>query len=136
MIRFEDGSELTELPDLYRLPNAPGWVRGMANLHGVLIPVFDLAGYLGLDRHRQHGSRGGDGWRRCTGRHCCGCAWCDVRRWRVGSARGWRGANNRHGNQRTLGILLGKIHEKEHRGSRGICRRTFSARNSIRSGGR
>ena len=53
MIRFEDGSELTELPDVYRLPNAPGWVRGMANLHGMLIPVFDLAGYLGLTRDAQ-----------------------------------------------------------------------------------
>jgi chemotaxis signal transduction protein len=53
MIRFEDGSELTELPDVYRLPNAPGWVRGMANLHGMLIPVFDLAGYLGLARDAQ-----------------------------------------------------------------------------------
>jgi twitching motility protein PilI len=53
MIRFEDGSELTELPDVYRLPNAPGWVHGMANLHGMLIPVFDLAGYLGLARDAQ-----------------------------------------------------------------------------------
>ena len=50
MIRYEDGSELTEMPDVYRLPNAPAWFCGMANLHGMLIPVFDLSSYLGVDR--------------------------------------------------------------------------------------
>jgi twitching motility protein PilI len=50
MIRFEDGSELTEMPDLYRLPNVPDWFCGMANLHGMLTPVFDLARYLGIQR--------------------------------------------------------------------------------------
>ena len=48
MVRYEDGSELTELPSVYSLPNAPAWFLGIANLHGVLIPVFDLARYLGL----------------------------------------------------------------------------------------
>lgn len=50
MIRYEDGSELTEMPEIFRLPNAPGWIRGMANLHGMLIPVFDLTSYLGVER--------------------------------------------------------------------------------------
>jgi twitching motility protein PilI len=50
MIRYEDGSELTELPQLFRMPNAPHWLLGMANLHGTLIPVFDLAAYLGVER--------------------------------------------------------------------------------------
>ena len=48
MIRYEDGSELTEMPDVYRLPNAPAWFCGMANLHGMLTPVFDLSSYLGV----------------------------------------------------------------------------------------
>ncbi len=49
MIRYEDGSRLTGLPATRRLPNAPAWFIGMANLDGVLIPVFDLAHYLGVD---------------------------------------------------------------------------------------
>jgi chemotaxis signal transduction protein len=50
MIRYADGSELTEIPQVYRLPNAPHWVRGMVNLHGALIPVFDLASWFGSER--------------------------------------------------------------------------------------
>lgn len=50
MIRYADGSELTELPPLHRLPNAPHWLLGMANLHGMLVPVFDLARWLGIER--------------------------------------------------------------------------------------
>ena len=50
MIRYADGSELTELPPVYRLPNAPRWVLGMANLHGALVAVFDLARYFGVER--------------------------------------------------------------------------------------
>jgi chemotaxis signal transduction protein len=49
MIRYEDGSSLTELPPVRRLPNSPAWFIGMANLNGALIPVFDLANYLGAD---------------------------------------------------------------------------------------
>jgi purine-binding chemotaxis protein CheW len=51
MIRYEDGSELSDLPVTYRLPNAPAWFTGVANLHGLLVPVFDLALYLGIE-HR------------------------------------------------------------------------------------
>lgn len=32
MIRYEDGSELADLPATYRLPNAPDWFTGVANL--------------------------------------------------------------------------------------------------------
>jgi len=53
MIRYEDGSELAELPDIYRLPNVPDWFRGFANLHGVLTPVFELSRYLGIEHARQ-----------------------------------------------------------------------------------
>jgi twitching motility protein PilI len=48
MIRYEDGSELTDLPPLYRLPRAPAWFLGMANLHGALVPVFDPAVLFGV----------------------------------------------------------------------------------------
>jgi twitching motility protein PilI len=44
MIRYEDGNELTDLPAIYVLPRAPAWFRGMANLHGALVPVFDGGG--------------------------------------------------------------------------------------------
>jgi twitching motility protein PilI len=53
MVRYEDGSELTEMPQVFRLPNAPDWFCGMANLHGMLTPVFDLSLYLGIDRDAQ-----------------------------------------------------------------------------------
>lgn len=55
MIRYEDGSELADLPATYRLPNAPEWCIGVVNLHGLLVPVFDLASYLGIEH--QIGSR-------------------------------------------------------------------------------
>ena len=50
MIGYLDGSELTEIPELYFLPNAPASFLGMANLHGNMVPVFDLVAYLGLRR--------------------------------------------------------------------------------------
>lgn len=50
MVAYEDGSELTDVPHLYYLPNAPTWFLGMANLHGNMIPVFDLAAYLGVSQ--------------------------------------------------------------------------------------
>jgi twitching motility protein PilI len=50
MVRYEDGSELTDMLTVHRLPNAPHWLCGIANLHGMLIPVFDLSQYLGVER--------------------------------------------------------------------------------------
>jgi chemotaxis signal transduction protein len=49
MIRHEDCSELSEISSIHRLPNAPPWFCGMVNLHGKLIPVFDLARFIGAD---------------------------------------------------------------------------------------
>ena len=48
MIGYDDGSELNELPDLYFLPNAPAWFAGLANLHGLVLPVVDLQLFLGV----------------------------------------------------------------------------------------
>lgn len=47
-IRYEDGNELTDLPAVHALPRAPAWFRGMANLHGSLVPVFDPATLFGV----------------------------------------------------------------------------------------
>lgn len=52
MIPYAEGSELTDLPAVYRLPNAPHWFIGMANLHGMLVPVFDLARQFGIEREQ------------------------------------------------------------------------------------
>jgi twitching motility protein PilI len=50
LIPYEDGSELTEMPQVYLLPRAPAWFLGMANLHGALVPVFDPAVLFGVAR--------------------------------------------------------------------------------------
>jgi purine-binding chemotaxis protein CheW len=50
MIPYEDGNELTEMPQVYMLPRAPAWFPGMANLHGALVPVFDPAVLFGVAR--------------------------------------------------------------------------------------
>lgn len=47
MVRYQDASELADLPGICRLPNAPAWFLGMANLHGSLVPVFDIAARWG-----------------------------------------------------------------------------------------
>ncbi len=43
LIGYEAASELTEMGPVYRLPNVAPWCLGVANLHGNLVPVFDLA---------------------------------------------------------------------------------------------
>lgn len=53
MIRYEDGSELTDMPQVYLLPRAPAWFLGMANLHGALVPVFDPAALFGVPHDEQ-----------------------------------------------------------------------------------
>jgi purine-binding chemotaxis protein CheW len=53
MIDYADGSELAALPATTRLPNAPPWFIGIANLHGALLPVFDLAPRLGIAHAEQ-----------------------------------------------------------------------------------
>ena len=49
MIRYEEGSQLIDMPQIYRLPNVPAWFCGMANLYGMLTPVFDLSRYIGIE---------------------------------------------------------------------------------------
>lgn len=57
MLTYEDSSELTDMPALSYLPNAPVWVKGLANLHGSLVPVFDMARYLGIQPGTQSADR-------------------------------------------------------------------------------
>lgn len=45
---FEDARELAAMPHVARLPGVPQWVRGLANLHGHPVPVFDIASLLGV----------------------------------------------------------------------------------------
>jgi twitching motility protein PilI len=47
VVSFDDASELSEMVSVYRLPNVPPWFRGLANLHGNLVPVFDVAAMIG-----------------------------------------------------------------------------------------
>lgn len=43
---FEVATELIELPPVYRLPQTPEAMLGLVNLHGRLVPVFDLGAAL------------------------------------------------------------------------------------------
>jgi twitching motility protein PilI len=43
---FEAASELVEMPDVYPLPRSPGNLLGLVNLHGRILPLFDLASLL------------------------------------------------------------------------------------------
>ena len=47
----DDLSEVIPKPTLTRIPHAAPWVHGIANHRGALLPVFDLAGVLGLGEH-------------------------------------------------------------------------------------
>ena len=40
---FDVSSELTEMPSVYPLPRMPANLLGLVNLHGRILPLFDLA---------------------------------------------------------------------------------------------
>lgn len=52
-------AEIVPPPPLSRVPGARAWVLGVGNLHGDLLPVFDLGGFvLGRPTHRdERGNR-------------------------------------------------------------------------------
>ncbi|NIR32768.1 MAG: chemotaxis protein CheW [Gammaproteobacteria bacterium] len=56
LIGQRQASEVLEQPDIYPVPNTPGWLRGLVNLRGNLVPVFDLAELLGLEREEDTAS--------------------------------------------------------------------------------
>ncbi len=45
-------SELLHDSKIYHLPNAPRWLVGLINMHGNVIPVIDIASYVGDDISR------------------------------------------------------------------------------------
>ena len=47
-VRFDQASEVADMARLYRLPGTPKWICGLANLHGNLVPVLDLASFFNL----------------------------------------------------------------------------------------
>ena len=53
LARFDSASELTEMLPVAALPGAPSGVRGVANLHGNVVPVLDLAVLLGVSHDAQ-----------------------------------------------------------------------------------
>ena len=40
-------NEISEMAPVFRLPNTGRWLLGLINLHGNLVPVFDLASFVG-----------------------------------------------------------------------------------------
>lgn len=40
-------SEVLEIPECTKLPRVKSWVRGLANVRGRLLPIIDLADFLG-----------------------------------------------------------------------------------------
>lgn len=42
LVRFDEASELIEARPVYWLPNVPPMVKGVINLHGVVVPAVDL----------------------------------------------------------------------------------------------
>lgn len=50
LIAPQAGSEAISMPAIAPIPNSVPWLRGMLNLRGALVPVFDLALVLGLPR--------------------------------------------------------------------------------------
>lgn len=55
------GSEVVPLMNPAAIPNSPRWLRGVINLRGALVPVFDLASVLGLDIDQPGDSAHGPG---------------------------------------------------------------------------
>lgn len=49
-------AEMLEIPAYARMPGVQSWVKGVANVRGRLLPIFDLAGFFG---ERLQGQRKG-----------------------------------------------------------------------------
>jgi twitching motility protein PilI len=42
-----DVNEILYYPKLTKIPGTKNWVKGLANIRGILMPIIDLRGYLG-----------------------------------------------------------------------------------------
>lgn len=58
-VPIDSVKELIELPEMTPVPMMPGFLRGVMNLRGSVIPVIDLAQRFGLPRAEP-------GWRSCV----------------------------------------------------------------------
>ena len=47
---YDTASELSEMLPIFPLPGTSRWVRGLINLHGNIVPVFDFAVMLGIEQ--------------------------------------------------------------------------------------
>jgi twitching motility protein PilI len=47
VVSMEELNEMLEVPAYTKLPGVQSWVKGVANVRGRLLPVFDLAAYFG-----------------------------------------------------------------------------------------
>ena len=47
VVSMGDLNEMLEVPPYTKLPGVEPWVKGVANVRGRLLPVFDLAAYFG-----------------------------------------------------------------------------------------
>jgi twitching motility protein PilI len=47
VVSMGDLNEMLEVPSFTKLPGVESWVKGVANVRGRLLPVFDLAAYFG-----------------------------------------------------------------------------------------
>lgn len=47
LIPLNEVSEILELPEATKLPRVKSWVTGLANVRGRLLPIADLAAFLG-----------------------------------------------------------------------------------------
>jgi twitching motility protein PilI len=47
LIPLNEVSEILELPESTKLPRVKSWVTGLANVRGRLLPIVDLAAFLG-----------------------------------------------------------------------------------------
>jgi chemotaxis signal transduction protein len=51
--KYDASSELAPLPAIYRLPGAPDGVKGLANMHGNVVPVFELTRWFGVEHNQE-----------------------------------------------------------------------------------
>ncbi len=47
VVRLNEVAEIISIPRYTKVPGAKGWVKGLANIRGTLLPIMDLHGFLG-----------------------------------------------------------------------------------------
>lgn len=57
VVAIGDVTEILPVPDITPLPGTKFWVKGVANVHGRIVPIVDLPGFLGLPPSRTDSQR-------------------------------------------------------------------------------